>query len=217
MTHQVSRSNTLLRLQAEQELANALLESDAVVIRQNDGTVINESDIEVLEAPNDKISYPWNPADSGSDDFFNQLEQRFPLDGVSESEMNDRADAFFANLDSLFSATSLQTSLAHKFATVPQTLLNAIARQAQHVAQSSANLADQLIQCAQVALPQWAEDDLLVLARPLAYAMRGEESNVVDATVKSIRSSQWDQMSETEQARMTLAIARYALKELQNQ
>lgn len=215
MTHEASRSHAQIRLQTEQTFTKVLLESDAVIVRWNGETAIDESDIEVLDAPHDKISYPWNPADPNCEDFFNELEQNFSLDGLSEAEMSDRADAFFSNLDSLFSATTLQTTLAHKFAMVPQTLLNAIARQAQQVAQSSANLADQLILCVQEALPMWAEDDLQVLARPLAYAMRGDESNVVDATVNSIRSTEWEQMSETEQARMTLAIARYALNELQ--
>ncbi|MCY7276196.1 MAG: hypothetical protein LH702_21280, partial [Phormidesmis sp. CAN_BIN44] len=108
------------------------------------------------------------------------------------------------------------TTLAQKFASVPQTLLAAIARQAQKVVETSNSLADQLVQCVQDVLPTWADDDLQVLARPLAYAMRSDGADVVDATVNSVRPIAWNDLSETEQARMSLAIARYAIDQLGN-
>lgn len=198
MTKEASQSNALNALQAqvEQDFADALINLD------------------LSEDPKSKIAYPWNPADS--EEFFNELEQNFELT-LSDSELSDRSQSFFAHLDQLFSATTLETALAHKFATVPQSLLNAIAKQVQQVAQTSANLADQLVQSVQGVLPQWAEDDLYVLARPLAYAMRGEDSNtVVDTAINKIRPAVWEDLSETEQARLSLAIARYALSQLEN-
>jgi hypothetical protein len=204
MAYEASPSNSL-ELQIQQALAAALLDCEAVTVRWNEPD--NDATVEVRENPNSKIVYPWNPADAESESFFNSLEQKFSLDVLSEIEISDRADAFFSHLDSLFAAPTLETSLAHKFATVPQSILNAIARQAQKLATSSASLADQLVLCVQEALPQWAEEDLQVLARPLAYSMRGEE--------QSVKSTDWAKLSETEQARLTLAIARYALKEIQ--
>lgn len=218
MTHEASRSNNSpLRLEIEQALINGLLQSEGVVVRWEREATIEESDIEVLEIPSSKIDYPWNPADSNSEAFFNELEQQSVFGELSDADFADRADSFFSHLDSLFAAPTLQASLAHKFATVPQAFLNAIAAQAQKMASSSATLADQLVQCVQEVLPQWAEDDLLVLARPLAYAMRGDDSNAVDATVNGVRSKDWEKLSETEQAKLTLAIARYALSQVENQ
>ncbi|MGG6269807.1 hypothetical protein ACQ4M3_30410 [Leptolyngbya sp. AN03gr2] len=202
MAHEASSSNSL---ETQQALLNALLDSEAVTVQPDNADTVK---VEVKEIPDSAISYPWNPADPESDSFFNSLEQKFPIDTLSDAEISDRADAFFAHLDSLFAAPTLETSLAQKFATVPQSILNAIARQAQKLADSSATLADQLVLCVQEALPQWAEEDLQVLARPLAYAMRGEEPTV--------KSTDWSKLSETEQAKLTLAIARYALNEVQD-
>jgi hypothetical protein len=206
MAHEASPSNSL-ELQIRQALAAALLDSEAVTVRWNEPDNVETVEVEIAEVSHSKIAYPWNPADAEAESFFNTLDQKFSLDALPESELNARADAFFSHLDTLFAAPTLETSLAQKFATVPQAILNTIARQAEKLANSSASLADQLVLCVQEALPQWAEDDLHVLARPLAYSMRGEEQNV--------KSTDWAKLSETEQARLTLAIAQYALKEVQ--
>jgi hypothetical protein len=213
MTNEASRSNFNHKDLMEQDLFNALLKADGVL--SEDHTRWNSmDDSKVLEDPKSKITYPWNPAEAEADEFFNSLEQEFELN-LSDQEVAQRSQVFFNHIDQLFSATTLQTSLAHKFSSVPQALLNAIARQAQHVAQTSVALADQLVQCVQDVLPEWAEDDLQVLARPLAYAMRGDDLNAVDSTINSIRPGTWDDLSETEQARMSLAIARYALGKIE--
>jgi hypothetical protein len=197
MTKEASQSNALnsLRAQVEADFAN--------VLRRLDNA----------ENPKSKIAYPWNPAES--EEFFNELEQDFSWN-LSDEEISIKSKSFFAQVDQLFSASSLEASLAHKFATVPQAWLNAIAKQAQQVASSSAVLADQLVQCVQDVLPTWAEDDLQVLARPLAYAMRGDDTDVVDSTVSKIRPVAWEELSETEQAKLSLAVARYALSKLDN-
>lgn len=206
MTKEAGRSNHLTK--AEHDLLDALLKAEGVIWN-------SANEFEVLEEPKSKISYPWNPANPASEAFFNTLEQEFALE-MSEQDVAQRSQAFFHQVDQLFSATTLQTSLAHKFATVPQDLLNAIARHAQQVAQTSVALADQLVQCVQAVLPEWAEDDLQVLARPLAYAMRGDDNNVVDSALNNIRPVAWEELSETEQARLSLAIARYALGKIED-
>lgn len=202
MAHEASSSNSL---EMQQALLDALLDSEAVTVQPDNADTVK---IEVKEIPDSTITYPWNPTDAECDSFFNALEQKFPIDTLSDAEISDRADVFFAHLDSLFAAPTLESSLAQKFATVPQSILNAIARQAQKLANSSATLADQLVVCVQEALPQWADEDLQVLARPLAYSMRGEEP--------AVKAIDWAKLSETEQAKLTLAIARYALNEVQD-
>ncbi len=196
MTKEASQSDALNNLQAqvEHDFANVLLH------------------LENSDNPKSKIAYPWNPAES--EEFFNELDQDFAWN-LSDAEVSEKSKSFYASVEQLFSSSSLQTSLAQKFATVPQAWLNAIAKQAQQVATNSANLADQLIQCVQEVLPQWADEDLQVLARPLAYAMRGDETNVVDSAVSKIRPVAWEELSETEQAKLSLAIARYAISKLE--
>jgi hypothetical protein len=45
--------------------------------------------------------------------------------------------------------------------------------------------------------------------------MRGDDNNVVDSALNTIRPVAWEELSETEQARMSLAIARYALGKIE--
>ncbi|MBW4419294.1 MAG: hypothetical protein KME13_08690 [Myxacorys californica WJT36-NPBG1] len=194
MSKEASRSNRSINV--EQDLLDALLKAE--------GVTWNGDEFEVLDQPKSKLPYPWNPADPASESFFNDLEQALTLE-LSDQDVAERSQSLFNHIDQLFSVTTLQTSLSHKFANVPQDLLNAIAQQAQQVAQTSIALADQLVQCVQDVLPGWAEDDLQVLARPFAYSMRGEDP------ANNMRSAAWEDLSETEKARITLAIARYAI------
>jgi hypothetical protein len=75
------------------------------------------------------------------------------------------------------------------------------------------SLADQMVECVLDILPQWAEEDLQVLARPLAYAMRDIDSEGVELVTETKRP--WAQLSEIEQARVSLAVARYAISQLE--
>ncbi len=214
MASEINRSRSIVGLQTEQDLANALLQTEDVILRWNPNESVETAEIEVTENPTSTISYPWNPSDPSAESFLSELEQEFSLDAWDASEIAQRSQSFFSQLDTLWSTTDLTTTLAQRFASVPQALLAVIARQAQKVVETSNSLADQLIECVQEVLPTWAADDLQVLARPLAYAMRGDATDAVDATVNSVRAIAWSDLSETEQARMSLAIARYALNQL---
>jgi hypothetical protein len=46
--------------------------------------------------------------------------------------------------------------------------------------------------------------------------MRGSDSPI-ESTLERVRSVEWDALSDVEQARLSLAIARYALAELETQ
>ncbi|HAG81788.1 MAG TPA: hypothetical protein DCL61_11625 [Cyanobacteria bacterium UBA12227] len=75
---------------------------------------------------------------------------------------------------------------------------------------------DRMIQCVEELLPNWAEDDLQVLARPLAYAMRGAEAETVELALGAVRPLDWTELSEIERARLSLAIARIAIDDLES-
>lgn len=214
MASEVNRSRSIVSLQTEQDFADILLKTEDVILRWNPNESMDTAEIEVAETPTSKISYPWNPSDPSAESFFLELEQEFSLNTWEDHDIAQRSQSFFSHLDALWLATDLETTLAQKFAWVPQALLAAIAQQAQKVVETSNSLADQLIQCVRDVLPSWAEDDLQVLARPLAYAMRSDAADVVDATINSVDAIAWSDLSETEQARMSLAIARYAIDQL---
>jgi hypothetical protein len=185
--------------QAEKDLLNLLLPTDQVNLQFDES---GEWKVQALDSAKAKIPYPLDP--TIADDWFGASSMNL-LDELSDTEVMDRSERFFSSLGQLW-ADDLATVLMRKFVTVPQAVLKAIALKAET---ASGELADQLIQCVQDALPAWAEDDLRVFARPLAYAMRGEEE-------KSEPSSKdWAGLSEIEQAKLTLAIAKYAIDHAQ--
>lgn len=191
--------------QAEADLFSAIVNQDD--LRWPIQQAIDASTIRLTETPHGKISYPWDPSLPESCDFFNHLDATSPLNAFAEADIDQQAISFFNQLDQLWDV-SLEAVLARKFATVPQAILSTIAQQAEQLQQQGANLIDQLAQCVQSALPQWEIEDLQVLARPLACAMRGAGQDVV------LLKRDWQTLSATEQAKLSLAIARYAIDEL---
>ncbi len=164
--------------------------------------------------------YPINPYTPEAEAYF--LEQEAP-DFVAEvftkAELTERSQHFMGQMNHLWSATRLQTSLLQRFAEqIPDELLNRLAQVAtritEQVSSRSLSLGEQLVHCVQELLPQWPEEDLQVLARPFAYAMRGAEPDGVELSGATVGSTSWSELSEIEQARTCLAIARYALLEV---
>jgi len=184
-----------------------------------------QAELELLQLIlNDEISYPWNPTELGADAYFAELEQEVVATGWTVDELDTHAQRLATALDQAWStltpavavkealARSVNVELFQKFiAQVPQHLLEGIVRSAQQIFPTQLSLSDQLVQCVQSVLPEWGAEDLQVLARPFAYAMRGEETNMLEAALRSVRCAAWTELSGIEQARLSLAIARYAL------
>jgi hypothetical protein len=175
-----------------------------------------------------EASYPWNPADPGAEAYFADLEQEVAA-GWSSAELAAQGQVLSSRLEQLWAtvlptatiqataAQSLSADLFGQFAAqVPKSLLDKIVGRANQIIATNLSLADQLVQCVQELLPEWGEDDLQVLARPFAYAMRGVETEMLEAALRSVRCAAWTELSGIEQARLSLAIARYAIAQLPN-
>jgi len=169
--------------------------------------------------PEDQL-YPWNPYTVEAEAYF--LEQDAE-DGFgmlfTEAELADRSERFMGQINQVWSSTRLQTSLLERFSTqIPDELLNRLVRVAtqmrEQVSLQGLSLADQLVHCVQELLPQWSEEDLQVLARPFAYAMRGGEMDGGQSNPAIIPTTIWSELSEIEQARTCFGVARYALLEV---
>jgi hypothetical protein len=159
------------------------------------------------------VAYPWNPAQLESESYLTALDQEFALsDSFSDSDIAQKSQVLFAQLEQVWLTTALQKSLREKFARVPQDFLARIAQSVQNATVKYQSLADQMVECVLDILPQWAEEDLQVLARPLAYAMREVDSEGAELVMAARRP--WAQLSEIEQARVSLAVARYAISQL---
>jgi hypothetical protein len=171
------------------------------------------SETDLIESLFDSnANYPWNPAHPESDLYYSVQEQQFSLDDWSEAEVQKSADSFFAQLSSCWPDASqkLVSQLCQKFATrIPQYWLEKVAAAATQVAHQQIATANQLVGCVQELLPNWAEEDLLVLARPYSFAMRSDiNSENLDNLVRSI---DWDDLSKMEQAKLTMLVSKYAI------
>jgi hypothetical protein len=187
-------------------------------------------DLDLLEAllqPED-AAYPWNPADEGSEAYFSQLEQQFESQDLLAEDLTTRAENFYHHLDDIWSQVShsqtdydqkpshrLQSALNSAFSgSVPSNWLNAIAQKVSEISTLEQSASHKLVECVQALLPNWGMDDLLVLARPFAYAMRSNEQQNLIFVSKNIENRDWTSLSEIEQAKVSLAIADYAFKQL---
>ena len=215
--------------QAEQDILSLLVSPDQTHLRCTSDRTADQPagednwQVEAMDVPTATVLYALNPADS--QDWFAELSSHSLLDCWSEAELDERSTAFFGGMDQLW-APDLVAVLSRKFVTVPQEMLSFIALRASQLAKTSVeqieqasdlagglarDLADQLIACTQSILPQWAEEDLRVFARPLVYAMRG------DSPKTDMQEKDWASMSDIEQAKLTLAIAKYAMAQAQSE
>jgi hypothetical protein len=182
-----------------------------------------EAELELVKLLlNSEQPYPWDPSDIEAESYFAELEQAVASEWSVE-ELASQHQAFFAQLDTLWSAEissvdtvqALQETLAVQFGSrVPHQLLRSIAEKAQHVFTTNLSLADQLVHCVNGLLPSWSDDDLQVLARPLAFSMRGADPEQLEVALRSVRYAAWTELSGIDQARLSLAIARYAIAQL---
>ncbi|UZQ52926.1 hypothetical protein OOK60_10340 [Trichothermofontia sichuanensis B231] len=175
--------------------------------------------------------YPWDLTPDLDETYFLALEAAADLDTWEAAP--GQSQAFYSHLDQLWlatttataaTATSIFSRLSARFAgKIPADLLATIverAQQALHNPMPAGGLAtqlrlEQLVYCVQSIVPTWAEADLQVLARPLAYAMRsGDYRSASDRLLETVRPMEWEALSDIEKARLSLTIADYALSTL---
>ncbi len=164
-------------------------------------------------------TYPWNPTDPDAADYYLEADRHFSLDDWSDAEITQRSRSFFAQIQSCWANSPtpvLEISplavLIEKFgARVPQDWLAKIAENVRCLATNQLEPIDRLIQSVQDLLPNWAADDLHVIARPYAYAMRGDTG--IENIDNIVRPLAWTELSELERAKLTIAIAQAAIND----
>jgi hypothetical protein len=170
----------------------------------------------LLAAPT--IEYPWNPADPDTADYYAQTDRQFSLDDWSEAEIAEKSRSLYEQIQSVWEtpavgAVSPLAALTDKFGTrVPHQWLAQIAANVSKIATSNLEPVDRLVGSVQDLLANWATEDLLVMARPYAFAMRCDLG--VDDPDKIVRPLAWAELSELERAKLTILIAQYAIDAL---
>jgi hypothetical protein len=209
----------------EQAFLEALLHAEGVSYTGEPGDTLDENAFQVAENPDARVTYPWNPLSPEAEAFLADSQDSSIFAGWQDEDIAHRSQSFFKSLDQVWVGAGLAESLAQRFAArVPQNWLTTIAQYAQKVvteaqqtvSQTSNLLADQLVQCVREVAPGLAEEDFYVLARPLAIQMRnGGMANAIDSVIAQVPQVEWEQLSDVQRARLGLAIARYAIGELQ--
>jgi hypothetical protein len=183
----------------------------------------NSSEVELqlidrlLVADESTANYPWHPAEPATADYYAETDRHLSLDSWSEAEITHSSQAFFAKIQSCWAnspspelALSPLAALTAKFgARVPQQWLAQIAANVGRLVPGQLEPIEYLVQSVQDLLPNWAAEDLLVIARPYAYAMRGDTG--VEQIDNIVRPLEWAQLSELERAKLTIAIAQVAI------
>lgn len=182
----------------------------------------NRTEFDLLEAiALDDTAYPWNPADSESEAYFARLEEEFAESNfLTNTDIVNGSQKLFATLEENWSKFGVNKSLFQKFGSrIPQDLLIKLASSIREISESSRqtlgglSLSDRLVYCVGEIIPRWAVEDLEVLARPMAYAMRDSQVDPVESTLANIPPIDWQDLSEIERARLSLAIALFAMSE----
>jgi hypothetical protein len=171
----------------------------------------------LLAVDQSTANYPWNPAELATADYYLETDRHFSLDSWSEAELTHSSQAFFAKIQSCWDnspspevALNPLAALMAKFgARVPQQWLAQIAANVSRLVPEQLEPIDHLVRSVQDLLPTWAAEDLLVIARPYAYAMRGDTG--VEQLDNIVRPLDWDQLSELERAKLTMTIAQVAI------
>lgn len=199
-----------------------LWEGKTTMVNHNDSSskqplsTENNAQQEMLQAIlSPQQPYPWAPAEAT--DYFHQATAAGDELALSDEEARSGWQALSAQLDTLWGSPSIQEALAQRFARrLSQDVIEQITAKATQVVITGRPLAEQLIACVRDTLTGWDETDLQVMARPLAHAMRGQEE-ILDATINSVRDIEWADLSPMEQARISLAAARWAVDNITDQ
>lgn len=174
------------------------------------------AEAELLQAVLVSDAYPWMVDDAA--DYEAAAEEAGQTLEISDEEASQGWQNLSAQLNQMWGdeAQTEQSAFYQLFSgRLPAELLTRIIDKAKQVSENGEAMVTQMVVCAQEVLSGIAEADLQVMARPMAMAMRGRSSDeIVDVTVKSVRVAEWDALSPIEQAKLSLAAARYALSEL---
>lgn len=155
--------------------------------------------------------YPWSP--ETAEGYYEQLDTTSDIQAYLDSPAaTQRSQEFFNEINQLYPPNPFQRvnqALVKQFGElVPLSWLEAIAQQGQNHFQDTTSQIDKLLNCVQPLLSNWLPDDLAVFARPVANTMRGKQT---------LPQKNWTELSEVEQARLTLLIAKVAIESYQNQ
>lgn len=178
---------------------------------------ISTAQAELLQTVLDADCYPWLSAEMAAD-YAACVEAAGQALEISEAEAVQGWQGLSQQLTQVWGDGAI-AQLQQKFVgRLSPAMIAHIGEKAQQVVRSGQPMMSQMIACVRDQLTHVAESDLQVMARPMALAMRGNSAEeFVEATIRSVRSAEWDTLTPPEQARLSLAAARYAIARIAKQ
>lgn len=193
------------------------------------------TEFELLQVILKEDVYPWNVDDVEGLASLQSAEAEWSqqLSDEDNAAIATHGQQFFQQLTAAWQAVDMEQSVAPVSATpiaaiqacllekfqdrVPANLVEQLTQKAQALAEQPMPVVEQLVQCVQEAFSAWSQEDLQVLARPYAFAMRSPDTDKLEVTSQAVRPAVWNDLSDIEQARLGLAIAHYTLAQLKSQ
>ncbi|BAZ90608.1 hypothetical protein NIES932_21100 [Raphidiopsis curvata NIES-932] len=188
---------------------------------------LSSVDWELLTAilePEDE-TYPWNLASDQADAYFQKLAAPLHSDPLLIESIDQQGENFYNSLDQIWTQVynskadrdeRPRTTLNDIFGTfVPSHYLDQIMEAAKKtIHDMEHSTSEKIVGCVQSLLPNWDMEDLLVLARPIAYSMRSGQQ---EKSLHNLPNRNWTELSEIERAKICLVVADYALKAVSTQ
>ena len=187
-----------------------------------DNSNLSKTQAELLQSVLSEEVYPWSPAEAAKH-YEDELEEAGQALEVSDDEAVAGWKRLSTQLGEVWDDSNVDVlaRLKQKFAArLPESVLATISDRAcqsvQELSKAARPITAQMIDCVKGTVGKIGEADLQVMARPMAFAMRSNGVNEsIDATVTSVRQAAWEKLSPLEQAKLSLAAARYAIAQFE--
>ena len=181
------------------------------------------SEYQEIRTDSEHSLYPWEYYRPEAETFFDQRAAKYScVKDINQEELEEETATFFAAMEDCWSEKEKKSSLQalqKKFGElVPSDWLDKIALQVEATMVSELSHAKRLIECVGPLFPDWEESDLLVFTRPLVSAMRNNSDvSSSESLLQSLQPKAWADYSSIEKARLSIAIAHYAICQAKNQ
>ncbi|PSF35278.1 hypothetical protein C7H19_17115 [Aphanothece hegewaldii CCALA 016] len=135
------------------------------------------------------------------------------FDDLPEDELSNQAEQFFGDLHQRWQtidAQNVEAFFIKKYTSLlPSEWLETLLERAKCLLLSEPmESLERLIICVKPLLASWSDEDLQVFARPFVWSMRG---------FQDLKEITWEERSQIDKGRLTMAIAQEILIQLENQ
>lgn len=168
---------------------------------------LSEELLEMILQTEDLI-YPCHSTEPEAESYWTDVDETLSLfDDLPENELSEQAEEFFSHLHQRWQNIddqNVEELIIKKFSSLlPLQWVETLLERAKLlVLEKQMESLERLVVCVKPLLAGWSDEDLQVFARPFVWSMRGTQN---------IKEIAWEERSEIDKGRLTLAIAQEIL------